>query len=268
MRSQNEADDRERMRALRERLETFRNTNTTNTNNEQQQHLRGRQRGGEEEKLFHYDDGFKGREMVVSPVRRIKTTLMTRRGGEDKREKENNNNNGECEDEFGFSARSPPHSHSPRISANLNLGKPRRIPIGVVETAEGGAKKKDPRRRPPQQNNTNHNRGDDRNTSSSSKDNLDNFLRYVKETRQRKDAEFAVASAVESARSKIFMEVTNFLNEEMLPEDADVVSVAICQKFAELAVRNQRLVRSASEAREIIDRLSAELNSFRDSCEQ
>jgi hypothetical protein len=47
-----------------------------------------------------------------------------------------------------------------------------------------------------------------------------------------------------------------------------VVSVAICQKFAELAVRNQRLVRSASEAREIIDRLSAELNSFRDSCEQ
>ena len=50
------------------------------------------------------------------------------------------------------------------------------------------------------------------------------------------------------------MEVTNFLNEEMLPEDADVVSVAICQKFAELAVRNQRLVKSASEAREIIDR--------------
>ena len=146
------------------------------------------------------------------------------------------------------------------------MGKPRRIPIGVVETDERGAKKKDPRRRPPEQN-TNHNRGDDRNTSSS-KDNLDNFLRYVKETRQRKDAEFAVASAVESARSKIFMEVTNFLNEEMLPEDADVVSVAICQKFAELAVRNQRLVRSASEAREIIDRLSAELNSFRDSCEQ
>ena len=51
------------------------------------------------------------------------------------------------------------------------------------------AKKKDPRRRPPQQNTTNHNnRGDDRNTTSSSKDNLDNFLRYVKETRQRKDA--------------------------------------------------------------------------------
>ena len=148
------------------------------------------------------------------------------------------------------------------------MGKPRRIPIGVVETAEGGAKKKDPRRRPPQQNTTNHNRGDDRNTTSSSKDNLGNFLRYQKETRQRKDAEFAVASAVESARSKIFMEVTNFLNEELLPEDADVVSVAICQKFAELAVRNQRLVRSASEAREIIDRLSAELNSFRDSCEQ
>lgn len=265
MRSQNEADDRERMRALRERLETFRTTNT-NTTNTQQQHIR--RRGGEEE-LFH-DDGFKGRELVVSPVRRIKTTLTTRRGGEDKHEKGNINNNGECEDEFGFSARSPPHSHShsPRISANLNLGKPRRIPIGVVETAEGGAKKKDPRRRPPQQNTTNHNRGDDRNTTSSSKDNLGNFLRYQKETRQRKDAEFAVASAVESARSKIFMEVTNFLNEEMLPEDADVVSVAICQKFAELAVRNQRLVRSASEAREIIDRLSAELNSFRDSCEQ
>lgn len=261
MRYQNEADDRERMRALRERLETFRNTNT-NTTNTQQQHLR--RRGGEEQ-LFH-DDGFKGREMNVSPVRRIKTTLTTRRGGEDKHEKGNINNNGECDDEFRFSARSPPHSHSPRISANLNLGKPRRIPIGVVETDERGAKKKDPRRRPPEQN-TNHNRGDDRNTSSS-KDNLDNFLRYVKETRQRKDAEFAVASAVESARSKIFMEVTNFLNEEMLPEDADVVSVAICQKFAELAVRNQRLVRSASEAREIIDRLSAELNSFRDSCEQ
>ena len=263
MRSQNEADDRERMRALRERLETFRNTNT-NTTNTQQQHLR--RRGGEEE-LFH-DDGFKGRELVVSPVRKIKTTLTTRRGGEDKHEKGNINNNGKCEDEFGFSARSPPHSHSPRISANLNLGKPSRIPIGVVETNEN-AKKKDPRRRPPQQNTTNHNnRGDDRNTTSSSKDNLDNFLRYVKETRQRKDAEFAVASAVESARSKIFMEVTNFLNEEMLPEDADVVSVAICQKFAELAVRNQRLVKSASEAREIIDRLSAELNSFRDSCEQ
>ena len=263
MRSQNEADDRERMRALRERLETFRNTNT-NTTNTQQQHLR--RRGGEEE-LFH-DDGFKGRELVVSPVRKIKTTLTTRRGGEDKHEKGNINNNGKCEDEFGFSARSPPHSHSPSISANLNLGKPRRIPIGVVETNEN-AKKKDPRRRPPQQNTTNHNnRGDDRNTTSSSKDNLDNFLRYVKETRQRKDAEFAVASAVESARSKIFMEVTNFLNEEMLPEDADVVSVAICQKFAELAVRNQRLVKSASEAREIIDRLSAELNSFRDSCEQ
>ena len=263
MRSQNEADDRERMRALRERLETFRNTNT-NTTNTQQQHLR--RRGGEEE-LFH-DDGFKGRELVVSPVRKIKTTLTTRRRGEDKHEKGNINNNGKCEDEFGFSARSPPHSHSPRISANLNLGKPRRIPIGVVETNEN-AKKKDPRRRPPQQNTTNHNnRGDDRNTTSSSKDNLDNFLRYVKETRQRKDAEFAVASAVESARSKIFMEVTNFLNEEMLPEDADVVSVAICQKFAELAVRNQRLVKSASEAREIIDRLSAELNSFRDSCEQ
>ncbi|CAL6416729.1 unnamed protein product [Bathycoccus prasinos] len=251
MRSQNEADDRERMRALRERLETFRTTNT-NTTNTQQEHLR--RRGGEEE-LFH-DDGFKGRELVVSPVRRIKTTLTTRRGGEDKHEKGNINNNGECEDEFGFSARSPPHSHShsPRISANLNLGKPRRIPIGVVETAK--------------ENTTNHNRGDDRNTTSSSKDNLGNFLRYQKETRQRKDAEFAVASAVESARSKIFMEVTNFLNEELLPEDADVVSVAICQKFAELAVRNQRLVRSASEAREIIDRLSAELNSFRDSCEQ
>lgn len=263
MRSQNEADDRERMRALRERLETFCNTNT-NTTNTQQQHLR--RRGGEEE-LFH-DDGFKGRELVVSPVRKIKTTLTTRRRGEDKHEKGNINNNGKCEDEFGFSARSPPHSHSPRISANLNLGKPRRIPIGVVETNES-AKKKDPRRRPPQQNTTNHNNhGDDRNTTSSSKDNLDNFLRYVKETRQRKDAEFAVASAVESARSKIFMEVTNFLNEEMLPEDADVVSVAICQKFAELAVRNQRLVKSASEAREIIDRLSAELNSFRDSCEQ
>ena len=263
MRSQNEADDRERMRALRERLETFCNTNT-NTTNTQQQHLR--RRGGEEE-LFH-DDGFKGRELVVSPVRKIKTTLTTRRRGEDKHEKGNINNNGKCEDEFGFSARSRPHSHSPRISANLNLGKPRRIPIGVVETNEN-AKKKDPRRRPPQQNTTNHNnRGDDRNTTSSSKDNLHNFLRYVKETRQRKDAEFAVASAVESARSKIFMEVTNFLNEEMLPEDADVVSVAICQKFAELAVRNQRLVKSASEAREIIDRLSAELNSFRDSCEQ
>ena len=83
MRSQNEADDRERMRALRERLETFRNTNT-NTTNTQQQHLR--RRGGEEE-LFH-DDGFKGRELVVSPVRKIKTTLTTRRGGEDKHEKE------------------------------------------------------------------------------------------------------------------------------------------------------------------------------------
>ena len=91
MRSQNEADDRERMRALRERLETFRTTNT-NTTNTQQEHLR--RRGGEEE-LFH-DDGFKGRELVVSPVRRIKTTLTTRRGGEDKHEKGNINNNGEC----------------------------------------------------------------------------------------------------------------------------------------------------------------------------
>ena len=103
-------------------------------------------------------------------------------------------------------------------------------------------------------------------STSSSKD-IDNFLYYMKETRQRKDAEFAVASAVESARSKIFMEVTNFLNEEMLPEDADVVSVAICEKLAELAMQNQQLMRSSGEAREIIDRLSAELNSFRDSCE-
>jgi len=147
-----------------------------------------------------------------------------------------------------------------------NLGKPMRIP---VEVEKNGAEKDSRRRRnefqpipiKPSIEEANMN-----GSTSSSKD-IDNFLYYMKETRQRKDAEFAVASAVESARSKIFMEVTNFLNEEMLPEDADVVSVAICEKLAELAMQNQQLMRSSGEAREIIDRLSAELNSFRDSCE-
>ena len=147
-----------------------------------------------------------------------------------------------------------------------NLGKPMRLP---VEVEKNGAEKDSRRRRnefqpipiKPSIEEANMN-----GSTSSSKD-IDNFLYYMKETRQRKDAEFAVASAVESARSKIFMEVTNFLNEEMLPEDADVVSVAICEKLAELAMQNQQLMRSSGEAREIIDRLSAELNSFRDSCE-
>ena len=148
-----------------------------------------------------------------------------------------------------------------------NLGKPMRIPVEVGK--KNGAEKDSRRRRnefqpipiKPSIEEANMN-----GSTSSSKD-IDNFLYYMKETRQRKDAEFAVASAVESARSKIFMEVTNFLNEEMLPEDADVVSVAICEKLAELAMQNQQLMRSSGEAREIIDRLSAELNSFRDSCE-
>ena len=148
-----------------------------------------------------------------------------------------------------------------------NLGKPMRIPVEVGK--KNGAEKDSRRRRnefqpipiKPSIEEAN------RNGSTSSSKDIDNFLYYMKETRQRKDAEFAVASAVESARSKIFMEVTNFLNEEMLPEDADVVSVAICEKLAELAMQNQQLMRSSGEAREIIDRLSAELNSFRDSCE-
>ena len=147
-----------------------------------------------------------------------------------------------------------------------NLGKPMRIP---VEVEKNGAEKDSRRRRnefQPIPTKPSIEEANMNGSTSSSKD-IDNFLYYMKETRQRKDAEFAVASAVESARSKIFMEVTNFLNEEMLPEDADVVSVAICEKLAELAMQNQQLMRSSGEAREIIDRLSAELNSFRDSCE-
>ena len=168
-----------------------------------------------------------------------------------------------------YSARSPPRQKIERLTSP-NLGKARRIPVEVEK--RNGAK--DPRRRAEREFQTSFQttEADEErrytNSSTSSSQDIDNFLHHVKETRQRKDAEFAIASAVESARSKIFMEVTNFLNEEMLPEDADVVSVTICQKFAELAIRNQRLVRSASEAREIIDKLSAELNSFRDSCEQ
>jgi len=189
---------------------------------------------------------------TMSPVKKISTTTTRRRDvGEV----------GAVE----YSARSPP-----RQKTSPNLGKARRIPVEVEK--RNGAK--DPRRRAEREFQTSFQttEADEErkytNSSTSSSQDIDNFLHHVKETRQRKDAEFAIASAVESARSKIFMEVTNFLNEEMLPEDADVVSVTICQKFAELAIRNQRLVRSASEAREIIDKLSAELNSFRDSCEQ
>ena len=189
---------------------------------------------------------------TMSPVKKISTTTTKRRDvGEV----------GAVE----YSARSPP-----RQKTSPNLGKARRIPVEVEK--RNGAK--DPRRRAEREFQTSFQttEADEErkytNSSTSSSQDIDNFLHHVKETRQRKDAEFAIASAVESARSKIFMEVTNFLNEEMLPEDADVVSVTICQKFAELAIRNQRLVRSASEAREIIDKLSAELNSFRDSCEQ
>ena len=193
---------------------------------------------------------------TMSPVKKISTTTTKRRDvGEV----------GAVE----YSARSPPRQKIERLTSP-NLGKARRIPVEVEK--RNGAK--DPRRRVEREFQTSFQttEADEErkytNSSTSSSQDIDNFLHYVKETRQRKDAEFAIASAVESARSKIFMEVTNFLNEEMLPEDADVVSVTICQKFAELAIRNQRLVRSASEAREIIDKLSAELNSFRDSCEQ
>jgi len=193
---------------------------------------------------------------TMSPVKKISTTTTKRRDvGEV----------GAVE----YSARSPPRQKIERLTSP-NLGKARRIPVEVEK--RNGAK--DPRRRVEREFQTSFQttEADEErkytNSSTSSSQDIDNFLHYVKETRQRKDAEFAIASAVESARSKIFMEVTNFLNEEMLPEDADVVSVTICQKFAELAIRNQRLVRSASEAREVIDKLSAELNSFRDSCEQ
>ena len=193
---------------------------------------------------------------TMSPVKKISTTTTRRRDvGEV----------GAVE----YSARSPPRQKIERMMSP-NLGKARRIPVEVEK--RNGAK--DPRRRAEREFQTSFQttEADEErkytNSSTSSSQDIDNFLHHVKETRQRKDAEFAIASAVESARSKIFMEVTNFLNEEMLPEDADVVSVTICQKFAELAIRNQRLVRSASEAREIIDKLSAELNSFRDSCEQ
>jgi hypothetical protein len=195
---------------------------------------------------------------TMSPVKKISTTTTKRRDiGEV----------GAVE----YSARSPPRQKIERLTSP-NLGKARRINIPVEVEKRNGAK--DPRRRAEREFQTSFQtiEADEErkytNSSTSSSQDIDNFLHYVKETRQRKDAEFAIASAVESARSKIFMEVTNFLNEEMLPEDADVVSVTICQKFAELAIRNQRLVRSASEAREIIDKLSAELNSFRDSCEQ
>ena len=73
----------------------------------------------------------------------------------------------------------------------------------------------------------------------------------MKETRQKKSPSLLSSW---NRSIKIFMEVTNFLNEEMLPEDADVVSVAICEKLAELAMQNQQLMRSSGEAREIIDR--------------
>jgi hypothetical protein len=196
---------------------------------------------------------------TMSPVKKISTTTTTTTKRRDVGEV------GAVE----YSARSPPRQKIERLTSP-NLGKARRIPVEVEK--RNGAK--DPRRRAEREFQTSFQttEADEErkytNSSTSSSQDIDNFLHHVKETRQRKDAEFAIASAVESARSKIFMEVTNFLNEEMLPEDADVVSVTICQKFAELAIRNQRLVRSASEAREIIDKLSAELNSFRDSCEQ
>ena len=84
-------------------------------------------------------------------------------------------------------------------------------------------------------------------STSSSKD-IDNFLYYMKETRQRKNARVCCRFGGGIGSIKIFMEVTNFLNEEMLPEDADVVSVAICEKLAELAMQNQQLMRSSGEA--------------------
>ena len=226
---------------------------------------RRRRRGEEKERQngqFATTERWRRREgevlmtTTMSPVKKISTTTTKRRDvGEV----------GAVE----YSARSPPRQKIERLTSP-NLGKARRIPV-EVERRNGA---KDPRRRAEREFQTSFQttEADEErkytNSSTSSSQDIDNFLHYVKETRQRKDAEFAIASAVESARSKIFMEVTNFLNEEMLPEDADVVSVTICQKFAELAIRNQRLVRSASEAREIIDKLSAELNSFRDSCEQ
>ena len=97
---------------------------------------------------------------------------------------------------------------------------------------------------------------------------LDDFMFYSKEIQANKVRDEQIRNAVEVARSKIFLEVTNFLRtNNRLPEDADVISVAICEKFAELGVRNANLVKSAHDAREIIERLSAELNSFRDSCD-
>lgn len=229
---------------------------------------RRRRRGEEKERQngqFATTESWRRREgevlmtttTTISPVKKISATTTTKR-----------RDVGEV-GAVEYSARSPPRQKIERLTSP-NLGKARRIPVEVEK--RNGAK--DPRRRAEREFQTSFQttEADEErkytNSSTSSSQDIDNFLHHVKETRQRKDAEFAIASAVESARSKIFMEVTNFLNEEMLPEDADVVSVTICQKFAELAIRNQRLVRSASEAREIIDKLSAELNSFRDSCEQ
>jgi len=97
---------------------------------------------------------------------------------------------------------------------------------------------------------------------------LDDFMFYSKEIQANKVRDEQIRNAVEVARSKIFLEVTNFLRtNNRLPEDADVISVAICEKFAQVGVRNANLVKSAHDAREIIERLSAELNSFRDSCD-
>ena len=110
-----------------------------------------------------------------------------------------------------YSARSPPRQKIERLTSP-NLGKARRIPVEVEK--RNGAK--DPRRRVEREFQTSFQttEADEErkytNSSTSSSQDIDNFLHYVKETRQRKDAEFAIASAVESARSKIFMEVTNF----------------------------------------------------------
>ena len=87
-------------------------------------------------------------------------------------------------------------------------------------------------------------------STSSSKD-IDNFLYYMKETRQEKDAEFAVAGGGIDSIEDIYGS-DEFLNEEMLPEDADVVSVAICEKLAELAMQNQQLMRSSGEAARLL----------------
>ena len=161
---------------------------------------------------------------------------------------------------------------SPVVKTLLNAeGGERRVPLRVSDEIE------DPRvvvgannwRNAATNTNTN-NLKEEGNTVGGKvgKDLIDEFLFYARERRQNAAVDERVTSAVEFARSKIFLEVMNYTSGgegvRFLPGDADEVSVAICERFAALATRNAKLSKLTSEARETIERLSLELNSFRD----